>query len=387
MDIEQQLREMLVLRDPGTPFTEGVMARVAGASGGPHADGVVQLAEARTRRRSRRILLGTLVVVCAAAAMPVLLLRDGGDAPPLQQAVALVPVASLAGDPTSPGASALAAAELPASARDPQDCIDPDVLNGLLLARPGQTLHISDAAPPELATFNAPDQFTLMGSAERGADSVSAVFRTGLTPAAARAAATDALEKAGWEPAPGNTPFPDNVFVAANAARSETWCRDGLPLNLQANVLGGVTYVVLAPSRKAGRNPNTINACEQPDPRVLRFYAPLEGYLPKLELPGDPATGEAVPQRAGGSSGGFTTSRRYDYTFTLKDSAAANIARHFAQQMAAQGWSMDASWSGTATAGSTWTRRTDAAVLKGTLMVSDMENGRFAAAFNVAVNQ
>ncbi len=63
MDIEVSLRELLVLENPGTRFTDEVMSRLGNVPAALPRDGVVRLADARQRKRNRWILLGTLLVV------------------------------------------------------------------------------------------------------------------------------------------------------------------------------------------------------------------------------------------------------------------------------------------------------------------------------------
>ncbi|MEJ0100100.1 MAG: hypothetical protein WDO12_10305 [Pseudomonadota bacterium] len=67
MDIEASLRELLVLENPGARFTDGVMARVGHEPVEASRDGVVRFADARARKRGRRIVLGLLLGVAAAA--------------------------------------------------------------------------------------------------------------------------------------------------------------------------------------------------------------------------------------------------------------------------------------------------------------------------------
>src|SRR5690606_12167184 len=100
MDIEQQLREMLVLKDPGARFTDGVLARLGNVPDRQQRDGVVRLADVRNTRRGRRILLGALVVVGAAAAMLPFMPGRDNDVPASQQVAALVaPAGGAAADP------------------------------------------------------------------------------------------------------------------------------------------------------------------------------------------------------------------------------------------------------------------------------------------------
>ena len=185
MDIEQKLREKLPLENPGPRFTDGVMSRLGEAPVWQASDSVVRLSDARARWRSRGILLGTVVAIAAAASIPAYYLSKRADAPLVQKSAASSPRESAAADPAVP---MQVESESPGNGRDPPQCVDPDVLHGLLLGPP-RTLHISDVSPPELAAFKAPRQLAWVGAAERGTgmtingasvslSSVAAVYRT-----------------------------------------------------------------------------------------------------------------------------------------------------------------------------------------------------------------
>lgn len=388
MDIERQLREMLVLRDPGTPFTDGVMARVAQVPAG-QGSGVVRLAEARARKRGRRILFGALVVVGAAAAVPAYFRYRGGNAPQIQQAVALLP-SSVVALQTDAGlqAQATGQGEPLAPAMAAEDCLDPDVLHGLLLPGVGEGFRITAEPPPELADFKVPRQLAWVGASERGVgamgqSSLSAVYRSRLAPPAAQAAAADALAMAGWILQDIGRIASANVFTTDSFQQGDTYCRDQQSLTLWASALDGVTYVVLATMRQAGAGARLSNACEASPRRSVRSASTLDAYLPALELPRDPATGRPVAFQGMGGGGGGEAQRRMNVSFTLQDSADS-VARHFARQMAAQGWSVAANWSGTGTAGSTWLRQADAdSGLRATLAVAQFEGGHFTVVFHV----
>ena len=108
MDIEQKLRELLVPRDPGVTFTDGVLSRVGDVPDAPSGEGVVRLSDARARSRGRRMLIGAVLVASAAAAMlPFLQDRDGGQS--VEQEIPSVPVPM--------GESMEADASLPANRR------------------------------------------------------------------------------------------------------------------------------------------------------------------------------------------------------------------------------------------------------------------------------
>lgn len=79
----------------------------------------------------------------------------------------------------------------------------------------------------------------------------------------------------------------------------------------------------------------------------------------------------------GMSTSGSAVSAR---TEIITTESAASVARHFATQMAEQGWTSDANWNGAATAGSSWSRRgQDGNLVQATLMVMAAGEGRIRA--------
>jgi hypothetical protein len=267
------------------------------------------------------------------------------------------------------------------------DCVDADVLNGLLLQAPGERpLAITAAIPPEVSALRMPGGFGWIGSSERilgrvdattNASLVTAAWRSNLAPEAARAATAAALTASGWE-IQTQPRMSMGVFRPANQQVWQTACRQGNPLNFNAGTLDGVTYVLVNLQR--GSNNTT---CSQPALPQTMTRSVLEPYLPLLEMPVDPATGSVAHMRSGNSSfNGASVSASAE--FAVEDSAGS-IARHFARQLAEQGWTNDANWSGADKAGSTWSRRVDAATLaQGTLSVSHLGERQFVTVLRVS---
>jgi hypothetical protein len=229
-----------------------------------------------------------------------------------------------------------------------------------------------------------PGTYTWIGSAERitgrvdattNASHVTAAWRSSLAPEAARAGAVAALTASGWEV---RAQMGASIAVF-NSPMSQAACRQGKPVNVNASAMDGATYVLLTLQR--GNNSNTI--CSQPARTFPTTGTGLEPHLPRLELPVDPATGVAVRMQGGGSSsaGGVINARA---EFVLRDSAGS-IARHFASQMAQQGWTSDASWSGASSAGSSWSKRPETgSLLQGTLSVTALDETQVVAALRVS---
>ncbi|MEO8315792.1 MAG: hypothetical protein ABI645_13490 [Pseudomonadota bacterium] len=267
------------------------------------------------------------------------------------------------------------------------DCIDPDVLRALLLQGQGERPQTFTAVvPTEIAALRMPAGFVWIGSSERitgradantNTSQVTAAWRSSLSPDAARAATASALTASGWEvrPMPG---IGMSVFNSAAAPPSQSACRDGKAVNMNAAAMDGVTYVTFGIQRGAINN----SICSSPFRAAPALNPGFERYMPRLAMPVDPATGAPARMQGGGSSAraGSASSRT---EFSAKDSAG-NIARHFAKQIAEQGWASDASWSGAATAGSSWSRKGDAgAVIQGTLSVTAVGERQFVTVFRV----
>ena len=380
MDIELKLRERLVLRDPGARFTEQVLSKLGDVPDGAPREGVVQLSEARRQQRGRRLLVGAMLVAAAAAAtLPFMHARDGDEA----VAEIVMPAPSVEEPLTGELPVTGAVQNLPAPTPGLADCVDPHVLFGLLL--PSVTaFKVTSAPPSDLDTLQPPRELAWLGGTERittGASTLAAVYRTDLSPDAARAAMAGALAAAGWKPLFGNyAPTSRNVFASATVSvASWTYCRDGRPVMLTSSALDGVTYVVLSIQRGAG----FAGTCEQPTLQSANVESPVDDILPRLELPRDPATGRTVAMRSGGAGGGGAR-QQSNVSFRSTDSLGG-IASHFASQLAAQGWQSDTGWSGASSAGSTWLRSADDdTLLEGALKISAFGNDRYTVVFRVA---
>jgi hypothetical protein len=223
-----------------------------------------------------------------------------------------------------------------------------------------------------------PAPFDWIGSAERGgtlAPSVTAAFRTDLTAAMALDAAIDGLTSSGWERR-DRPSFGGAVFGGPALPRSETACRGDDPVTVTASEMNGVTYVSYGFS--LSRN-NT--ACDQ-DPRAIFGSSSADRYMPNLQFPPDPVTGQAVRPR--GSGGGGGGNERYSQTEIEHNATLGDLASYLSQQLAAQGWISDASWTGSTTAGSTWSRQPDADTeLEGTLEIITLAATRYDVSFHV----
>lgn len=273
-----------------------------------------------------------------------------------------------------------------AFAQSPLECVDPDVIRALVFpGAAGQSVVVSSGVPDELSMVIPPSQFSLIGSTERDLGingssirTVAAVYRTSLSPDSARAAALDALAAAGWEVQPPQTmSMGGGVFVSASQMPvSQAACRDDMPITVSANALDGKTYVTYGVSSGANST-----AC---DPRANPLYSsrsPFDEHMPRLELPSDPETGSPAQMRgSGGGSNGSGRSVRVEFRVA---ESVRNVASFFDRQMAEQGWMPDATWSGTTTAGSSWSKPSATGTLLGSLRVTAVADGQFTVVLNV----
>jgi hypothetical protein len=273
------------------------------------------------------------------------------------------------------------------SSQSPQtllDCVDPDVLKGLLFqSAADQSSVVTAAVPKELAGISLPAQFSWIGSVERdmgrvianGATSTTAAYKTTLAPEAARASAAAVLASRGWEALAGMPSMGNGVFNSTSTPAQLIVCRDKVPITINANAMDGATYLSLV----INRGSNTCDGRMRPAPMA----SDLDPFMPKLDMPVDPKTG--IEARMRGSGGGTSNgSREARVEFSTTDSVG-NVGNHFARQMASQGWTRDANWNGEFSAGSSWVRTGDAgATVVGSLHVTSLDEGMFRTVLYVA---
>lgn len=273
------------------------------------------------------------------------------------------------------------------------DCIEPDVMRALVPQIPGeQPPVVTGALPPELSAVKLPREFSWIGSAERvtgrldantNAVQVTAAWRSSLPLEATREAATNALTASGWEIRSLGT-IRNGGFKASFIPVPRMACRDGKTVDVNAGAMDGATYLQLVVRR------GMVNSiCNQPAQALRIATGGLGEYLPRLDLPA--AAGPAMNLNGGASSStGSGVGSRWASTamdFVVPDSIDS-IARHFASQIAAQGWSSDAKWSGGSTAGSSWSRRIEGGTLVlGTLSLTALGERRFNAGFRLVTLQ
>lgn len=271
-----------------------------------------------------------------------------------------------------------AAFSLPVLGQDLLQCVDPDVANGLISGSRSETrLTVTRTLPEALSAYRAPDGFELIGSAVRGdALLTTTAFKTELDTAEAFAALLGSFEEDGWVVEPDQAP--QQTFNVTSQPLTGVVCRDRKRRALSVRETDGVRYAsILLPAEMPSWE------CNAEDRRLggMESFTALRAQMPKLDFPPTARPASGAPGIGGYSGSGQTvsTSSRISSPDT-----AASLAEHLAPQMTAQGWSVDASWSGSVSAGSTWTRRgADDTPYWGTLEVFSIGDDTYDVAFMI----
>jgi hypothetical protein len=266
-------------------------------------------------------------------------------------------------------------------------CVDPAVLEGLVFRTVAAT--VSDEVPPEMTGVTPPAGFDWIGSQRRAmpgtssllrsgsgpVSQVNAAYKTGLSRDEALAAAMAALAADGWTASPqrmgGGAPF-----GSITPDQPEIVCKDEQAVTVNVNEIDGTTYV------SYGFTTGQVASNCLSDDERRRLGMPGAEYMPTLDIPPDPATGR--PARRGGAGGSGTTQR----VEVFHGASLAELTAALTQQLVEQGWANDASWTGTTTAGSSWSRRVDDDTrVQGTLDLTDTGETSYTIMFRLVALQ
>jgi hypothetical protein len=250
-------------------------------------------------------------------------------------------------------------------------CVNPDVLNGLVYnGRIEAKATITRALPASLARFRAPSGFSLIGTAVRDSGrSTQVAFKTSLSGDQAMSALIETLRADGW--APEAPQGPGQTFTVPGEPQYVTVCRNSERRTLIVRDVGGTRYANLGLTAE-----QRSLACNQKDPRMGGMdMMSMQSAMPRFTFPS--TARQAGPGGGGsGSNDIFRTSTRIQ-----SPDSGASLAEHLAGQLTSQGWKRDSAWNGTASSGSNWKRQADGKTTWGTLeivrMASDMHDVRF----------
>jgi hypothetical protein len=269
-------------------------------------------------------------------------------------------------------AAAAAVLALAVGAQQPQQCLAPHLINGLVfLGRTDMTVSVARWQAAFMGSAKLPAQLVLIGAGTRANGLTAVAYKTSLAPEKAHAAVIEALKAEGWTleaPAVAAT-----FRVAGTAPRQETLCRDAERRGVMVKDAANVRYINVVALPEARRR-----ECNEAQ---FMAGASLRGAMPRFQFP--EGTSPAMGFGGGaGSDTSFTTSSRI-----VSPEAAASLVKHLAGQLEKQGWQPDSSWSGSVSAGSTWRRLQDGDVASGTLEVVRVTDHTYDVDFTLALPQ
>lgn len=249
--------------------------------------------------------------------------------------------------------------------QDLLECLSPEIVDGLLAGGRDETrLTVSRDLPAELAEFSAPADFEFIGTAVRGEGVITtAAYATTQGTDTAHRALLAAFEAAGWEVE--EEPGGGSTFNVPSRQTRSTICRDGERRQIQVEDIEGRRYARITIA--AEQPPYACHA----DP-LQQMVGParfnrLRELMPSLDFP-DTARAIGNGGGVGGSGDTVSTSTRIEST----ESASA-LGDLLASQLIGQGWMRDATWTGSLSTGSSWTREADGEPYWGTLEIVTIE--------------
>jgi len=227
-------------------------------------------------------------------------------------------------------------------------CLDPDLVQAIFVhegtnQRTSFATAVTTDIPLDLADIELPSEFEWIGSIQGEMRDVIA-YKTSAPAAASRTAVLDAFAVAGWKSSAVAMPRLSRFVLPSELAfpANEIVCRDTETAGFAVRDAGHARYVNITYER----DPERL-LCERAPPALC------SGAPSFLNLP----AGTHSPY---GRHFVTATCSRVGVDSSL---SAAALAKHLAEQMAAQGWTLDVDWSGEYAAGSTWTRPEDSAIV------------------------
>lgn len=267
-----------------------------------------------------------------------------------------------------------AAFSLTALGQDLLQCVNPDVAGALLTSELNTTnLVVTADRPALLADFEAPPAFEWIGTMTTDFET-KAAFKTDLNVTDAHDVFVAALRQAGFEARASDETF---GFVLTGPPFITSICRNMERGAVIVRERSGAAFVTVSNPTQVRRQ-SCDEAMAAPE---LPFMQRGFGYIPKLML----APSITNSTRLGALPTGSGSGSAFSSTVEVEGvSSMESMAGSLADQIAQQGWIADASWSGTRSAGSTWTREVDGGTkLAGKLTIAHLNDGYHGLEFKV----
>jgi hypothetical protein len=267
------------------------------------------------------------------------------------------------------GATAFA---LAVPAQQPLQCVNPQLLNGLVfLGRSELKINVTPGQPAFMKDVKVPAGLVLIGSGVRQGGMTTVAYKTSLTSEKAFAGVVAGLEAEGWmvEARPGQAA----TFNVAGSPREGTLCRDGRRRDVTVAEVGGVRYVNVAAFGESRRR-----GCNE-DPFASPAFLMGPGATPRFQFP----EGTSLARGAGAGGGSdrmYSTSSRI-----ISADTPARLVEYLASQLEGQGWQADSTWSATSSAGSTWRKTHEGEPATGALEIVRVSEGTYDVDFTLVL--
>jgi hypothetical protein len=260
---------------------------------------------------------------------------------------------------------------LAAAAQQPQQCVNPQLLNGLVfLGRSEAKVSVTPGQPAFMRGLSLPADLFLIGTGVRESGMTTVAYKTSWSADKAYAAVVTALGAEGWEVE--QTPTSASNFNVAGGPKDGTLCRNAERRSVRVTDIAGARYVNVVEFVDARRR-----ECNE-DPFMPPPLSMRPGGGPRFQFP----AGTSIAQfgGGGGSNTMFTTESRI-----VSEATPASLVEHLASQLEAQGWQPDAVWSGSGSAGSTWRKTQDGELTWGTLEIIRVSEATYDVDFTMAL--
>lgn len=265
-----------------------------------------------------------------------------------------------------------AAFALAAAAQQAQNCINPELLNGLVFNGESHLqVSVSRGQASFMSGVRLPASLILIGTGVREGGMTTVAYKSTLSSDKAYSTVIDALGADGWaiEGLPGTAA----TFDVAGSNRQATLCRNDERRYVTVTEFGGMQYINVV--QMAPESPR--RACNEDRLGSLRGMSPT-AMMPRFQFPA--GTGIAGSGAGGGSNTLSSTGSRI-----VSKESAATLLEHLAPQLEQQGWQHAADWSAGGSAGSTWSKTQDGDPAWGMLEIIRVSDGTYDVDFTLAL--
>jgi hypothetical protein len=262
----------------------------------------------------------------------------------------------------------VAASALAGAAQQTQQCVNPQLIDGLVyLGRGEMKMNVTRGQASFMRGLSMPATLTLIGNGVREGGLSTVAYKSALSTDKAYAAIIAALGADGWTPE--STPGSSSTFIVAGSPREGTLCRNGERRHVLVTDTSGVRYINVMASVEERRRECNL------DPYGPGATGFRRDTAPRFQFP------EGTILAQGGSGGGGSNSMYTTSTRIISEETPARLVEHLASQIEGQGWQRDAEWSGSDSSGFTWRKIQDGELAWGALEIIRVSAGTYDVDF------